>query len=255
MFIPKGHFAWYELITSDTQVAGKFYSEVVGWTTREMPSSDGPAYTIFNQAGAGMAGMLAQPGHTAWVGFITVDDVDAHVEEIVKAGGKQLRPPQDVPGMLRFTVVADPQGAAFVVFTPAGPMDAQSLPQPPAPGTFGWSELYTTQLDAGFDFYRQMFGWTKTTDMDMGPMGVYRIFDEGKHHAMGDGGMMLKTPNIPAPCWGFYICVDSIKAAQVRVESGGGKIVYGPAQIPGGGWILQGMDPLGAMFALTSGAE
>ena len=42
MFTPKGKFGWYELMTSDTQAAGKFYSDVVGWTTQEMPGGDGP---------------------------------------------------------------------------------------------------------------------------------------------------------------------------------------------------------------------
>ena len=37
MFTPKGKFGWYELMTSDTKAAGKFYSDVVGWTTQEMP--------------------------------------------------------------------------------------------------------------------------------------------------------------------------------------------------------------------------
>ena len=41
MFTPKGKFAWYELMTSDTQAAGKFYSDVVGWTTQEMPAVEG----------------------------------------------------------------------------------------------------------------------------------------------------------------------------------------------------------------------
>ena len=41
MFTPKGKFGWYELMTSDTKAAGKFYSDVVGWTTQEMPSTDG----------------------------------------------------------------------------------------------------------------------------------------------------------------------------------------------------------------------
>ena len=38
MFTPKGKFGWFELMTSDTKAAGKFYSDVVGWTTSEMPS-------------------------------------------------------------------------------------------------------------------------------------------------------------------------------------------------------------------------
>ena len=39
MFTPKGKFGWYELMTSDTEAAGKFYSSVVGWTTKEMPQT------------------------------------------------------------------------------------------------------------------------------------------------------------------------------------------------------------------------
>jgi predicted enzyme related to lactoylglutathione lyase len=42
MFTPKGKFGWYELMTSNPKAAGKFYSEVVGWTTQEMPATDGP---------------------------------------------------------------------------------------------------------------------------------------------------------------------------------------------------------------------
>jgi predicted enzyme related to lactoylglutathione lyase len=72
---------------------------------------------------------------------------------------------------------------------------------------------------------------------------------------MGDGGMMAKGPHTPTACWNFYFNVDSIKAAVQRVESGGGKVTHGPVQVPGGGWIINGQDPLGAMFALVSSKE
>ncbi len=68
-------------------------------------------------------------------------------------------------------------------------MPSPQRPAPPTPGTIGWHELYTTDLDGGFGFYNKLFGWTKVSDMDMGPMGVYRIFDEGDHKEMGTGGM------------------------------------------------------------------
>ena len=118
MFTPKGTFGWYELMTSDTKAAGKFYSDVVGWATQEMPGADGPQYTTFNLDNVGIAGMLNIPGQTAWIGYIAVDDVDAHIKKIVEAGGKLLKPATDVPGILRFAVMSDPQGAAIVVFTP-----------------------------------------------------------------------------------------------------------------------------------------
>ena len=61
MFTAKGKFGWYELMTSDTKAAGKFYSDVVGWTTQEMPSDGGMEYTTFNIGNVGIAGMLTIP--------------------------------------------------------------------------------------------------------------------------------------------------------------------------------------------------
>jgi len=255
MFNPKGKFGWYELMTSDTKAAGKFYSDVVGWTTQEMTGAEGPPYTTFNLGNVGMAGMLNIPGHTAWIGYISVDDVDAHIGKIVEAGGKLWKPATDIPGMLRFAVMSDPQGAAIVVFTPNPAMPSPQRPTAPASGTIGWHELCTTDLEGGFSFYNKLFGWTKVSDMDMGPMGLYRIFDEGDHKEMGSGGMMIKAPQMPVSSWNFYFHVDSIKAAVKRVESGGGKVINGPMQVPGGGWIIQGQDPLGAVFSLVSNQE
>jgi predicted enzyme related to lactoylglutathione lyase len=255
MFTPQGKFGWYELMTSDTKAAGKFYSDVVGWTVQEVPPAGGMHYTTFNIGSVGMAGMLTIPGHVAWVGYIAVADVDAHIGKIVEAGGKLLRPATDVPGMLRFAVMADPQGAAIVVFTPNPAMPSPQRPAPPAPGTIGWHELYTSDLEGGFNFYQKLFGWRKLTDMDMGPMGTYRIFDEGEQTEMGDGGMMTKPPHIPVACWNFYFSVDSIGAAVGRVKAGGGQVLNGPMQVPGGSWIINGQDPQGAMFSLVSGKE
>jgi uncharacterized protein len=254
MFTPKGKFGWYELMTGDTEAAGKFYSDVVGWTTQEMPGPDS-TYTIFALGGVGMAGMLKLEGHSGWIGYISVDDVDAHVEKIVEAGGKLLKPAADVPGMLRFAVMADPQGAAIVVFTSNPAMPSPQRPQAPAPGTIGWHELYTADLDGGFDFYNKLFGWTKTGDMDMGPMGLYRLFDQGDQKPMGDGGMMNKPPHVPVSNWNFYFCVDSIGGAVERVKNGGGQVLNGPMQVPGGGWIINGQDPQGAMFSLVANNE
>src|SRR6202020_175691 len=113
----------------------------VGWTTRAMPSPDGSQYTIFNLGEVGMAGMLTIPGHVGWVGYISVDDVDAHIEKIVEAGGKLLRPANDIPDTLRFAVMSDPQGAAIVIFTSNPGMSSPERPAPPANGTNGWQQL------------------------------------------------------------------------------------------------------------------
>jgi predicted enzyme related to lactoylglutathione lyase len=152
--------------------------------------------------------------------------------------------------MLRFAVVTDPQGAAFIMFTsnPAMPTNP-SRPAPNTPGTVGWHELMAADGAAAFDFYSSQFGWAKGEVHDMGPMGLYRIFDVD---GVPTGGMMTKPPNLPAPFWTYYFQVDGINAAVERIKAGGGTVLIGPHQVPGGSWIVQGKDPQGAMFALVS---
>jgi predicted enzyme related to lactoylglutathione lyase len=48
-----------------------------------------------------------------------------------------------------------------------------------------------------------------------------------------------------------YFRVDGIASAAQRIVAAGGQVVHGPVEVPGGGWIVNGLDPEGAMFALT----
>lgn len=81
-------------------------------------------------------------------------------------------------------------------------------------------------------------------------MGTYQLFKTGGSEAVG--GMMNKPAQIPAPYWCYYFNVDAIEAAAARVTRHGGKILNGPMQVPGGGWIVQCVDPQGALFALVA---
>ncbi len=254
MYTPKGKFGWYELMTPDTAASEAFYTKVIGWTTSQVGGGDMP-YTTFNVDGYGVAGMLTGPpgAPSFWIGYISVDDVDAHVVKIEEAGGKLWKGPTDVPGMLRFAVCSDPQGAAFIVFTSDPAMQSPANPpQPPTPGTIGWNELYATDLESAWTFYSTLFGWTKLSDMDMGAMGTYRLFDEGDNKPMGAGGIMTKPPAIDRPYWGFYFNVDSTSAAIERTTAAGGSLINGPSQVPGGGWIATAVDPQGVVFSVVS---
>ena len=46
--------------------------------------------------------------------------------------------------------------------------------------------------------------------------------------------------------------VDEIEAAKARVLDGGGQVIHGPMEVPGGAWVINGIDPQGAMFALVA---
>jgi hypothetical protein len=248
------NFVWYELMTTDLDAATAFYKTVVDWDSE---SSDTPQmrYTIVKAGDKPVAGLMTIPDHAAkmgarpaWTGYIHVDNVDTATESVKKAGGAVHREPADIPAVGRFSVVADPQGATFVLFKPQG--EGQPPAPPMTPGHVGWHELYAAEWKSAFDFYAGQFGWTKTDAMDMGEMGTYQLFATG---AGGDaiGGMFNKPADVPAPFWLFYFNVGDIDAAAQRVTGNGGKVLMGPMEVPGGGWVSQATDPQGAMFALV----
>ena len=88
----------------------------------------------------------------------------------------------------------DPQGAAIAVFKPSG--DDMALHDTSKEGEFCWNELVTSDPAAAFAFHSGLFGWNVVEDMDMGPMGTYRVYGLGKD---GLGGMMRIPPGAPMP--------------------------------------------------------
>jgi predicted enzyme related to lactoylglutathione lyase len=249
-----GRFIWYELITTDPEAAKHFYAKVVGWTYQDM-QSEGMTYSIAEADRQGVGGIMQIPEEAkargapvCWTGYIAVDDCDAMAAKIKEKGGSIIRPPDDIPGIGRFAVVADPHGAVFEIMKPVPP--SETRPDVPA-GTEGhtsWHELYAGELDPAFAFYSEMFGWKKDDAMDMGPMGTYLLFSNQDGQI---GGMMKKPDQVPRPGWLYYTQVGDIDAAVERVKRGGGQVVNGPMEVPGGAWIIQGVDPQRAMFALV----
>jgi predicted enzyme related to lactoylglutathione lyase len=65
---------------------------------------------------------------------------------------------------------------------------------------------------------------------------------------------MTAAPGNPSR-WRFYFRVADVDAAKQAVEAGGGTVVHGPQEVPGGDRILIGTDPQGAPFYLMRGAS
>ncbi|MEO6928643.1 MAG: VOC family protein, partial [Casimicrobiaceae bacterium] len=171
-----------------------------------------------------------------------------YATRVKQAGGTIHHPPDDIPGVGRFAVVADPQGAAFILFKGAGGAPPETAAAG-APGHIGWHELYAGSLEGAWAFYSTLFGWTKAEAIDMGPMGTYQLFSAG---AEPIGGMMTKPAQTPHPCWLYYFNVDAIDAAAERVKANGGTVVNGPHEVPGPMYVVQCMDPQRAMFAMVA---
>lgn len=253
MSTQQGKFVWYELMTTDAPAATRFYQSVVGWKAEDsgMP---GVQYTILNADSSRVGGLMELPqsardggAKPGWIGYVGVDDVDATAARVTGAGGAVHRPAQDIPGIGRFAIVTDPQGAQFTLFKPMGtdeaPADAQM-----APGHVGWHELHARDQTAALAFYSDLFGWTKADAVDMGPMGTYQMFASGGATV---GGMMTRTDGSP-PHWLYYFNVADINAGASRVKDAGGQVINGPMEVPGGSWIVHGTDPQGATFAIVA---
>jgi predicted enzyme related to lactoylglutathione lyase len=251
-----GRFVWYELMTSDQSAAEAFYKEVIGWGARDA-GVPGMSYSLMTVEENPVAGVMTVPeeakkqgARPGWIGYVAVDDVDKRAAELTEIGGTVYRAPDDIPGVGRFAIVADPQGAVIALFKGS----SEEPPAPPrgTPGQAGWHELYTTDVEPAFAFYARLFGWTKADALDMGPMGVYQLF---AHNEVPIGGMMRRPPSVPAPFWTYYFNVAGIDAAVERIKAAGGQIINGPMEVPGGSRIVQCLDPQGAMFCLVEPAK
>jgi predicted enzyme related to lactoylglutathione lyase len=252
-----GRFVWYELLTTDPRSAIGFYSDVAGWKTQ--PFGDGADYTMWVASQGPLGGVTQLPDAAkqmgappCWQANVEVANVDETVAKVKQLGGKVFHL-EDVPTVGRFAVIADPQGAAIAVFTPAGKMESHDITKA---GEFSWHELYTTDHEAAFKFYNAIVGWERLGEFDMGTTGKYLLWGRNGKQL---GGMMtmpkeMKTPDGRAvpPSWMYYVTTPDFDAALDRAKAKGAKVLNGPMDVPGGQRIVQLMDPQGAAFALVT---
>jgi uncharacterized protein len=246
-----GRFVWYELITTNMDAARAFYASVVGWKMRDV-SMPGMAYTLCAATGGTVCGLIDLPAEAGrlgakpcWIGYVGVDDVDAAATRAIELGGVVEVAPQTVPGVSRFAIITDPQLVPLGVFKWLMPR-----PQPPAPdtaGEIGWHDLMASDEAGAFAFYHALFGWQKA-GTESGPLGTYQLLSIGGETI---GGILNKPPGAPSPLWLHYFNVSDIDAAVKRATAAGGQVLYGPTAAPGDKWVVQCMDPQGALFALT----
>jgi predicted enzyme related to lactoylglutathione lyase len=84
--------------------------------------------------------------------------------------------------------------------------------------------------------------------MDMGEMGTYRVF--GIDDKQMGGIMTIPKSQRTPPMWLYYAEIPDLDSALASATKNGAKVMNGPMEVPGGGRIVQLMDPQGAAFAL-----
>ena len=256
-----GDFIWYELMTTDADAAQDFYGELLGWTFADSGTSD-MDYRLGSMDGAEIVGLMALTeemceggAQPMWTSYVCVSAMAPAIDELKRLGGTVLMEPNELEGVGTFAYVTDPQGAMFYLMQPADP-DEQSqsfAKHEPREGHCAWNELVTEDPAGAKTFYCELFGWEKSGEMDMGgEMGLYEMYSVNGYSL---GAIMGKPEMMPMSMWVQYLRVPDIDAAAEFVGANGGQVLNGPMEIPGGDFVLQGMDPQGAFFALIGTKE
>lgn len=242
---------WFELTTADQDRAQTFYQDVAGWTIAAVPGQQFGGYRSASASdGQGVAGVMKPPpgmdGVPGWTTYFYASDPDAKAEAVKAAGGSVLFGPIDIPGIGRFAVCADPQGVLFNIMRGDSPQASSAFKPMAAEAGDGhvvWIELATPDTDGALAFYGTLFGWTKQGSMPMGTMGEYIFF--GSSESDRPGAIMSSVTTGRDPRWNIYVQVADIDAAIANITSGGGKLLQGPDEIPGGTFSINVADAEG----------
>ncbi|HEV7590075.1 MAG TPA: VOC family protein [Longimicrobium sp.] len=121
-----GSLGWNELATNDAARAREFYTALFGWRADVM--NVGMEYTLFNGDTGPLAGAYALTPEmegmpVCWLPYFAVEDPDAMAVKATSLGATVMKEPADIPGIGRFAMIRDPQGAMLYIMRfdpPAG---------------------------------------------------------------------------------------------------------------------------------------
>ena len=119
-----GTWTWNELVSPGLSSGRDFYVELLGWSAQDAPGAfPRTTFTLGDLLiGGGHAPAPQEDPTPRWSVSFWVADADQAAARAEELGGSVLLPPMDVP-VGRFTVVADPQDAAFsAAAVPGGPI-------------------------------------------------------------------------------------------------------------------------------------
>jgi predicted enzyme related to lactoylglutathione lyase len=260
----------------DPVAAARFYDELFGWSSEDRMPPEAPGhYFAARLDGLDVAGISSQspdePRDAVWSTYIAVESAADAVDRVRDAGGSVLAEPFDVFDAGRTAVCADPQGARFSLWQAGAHIGAQVVN---APGSWNWSDLNTTDVEAAKEFYGAVFGW-ETTELDLGVTqatmwrmpgygdALERSVDPDIRRRQAAAGVpagfedaigwlvSLDGDDAPPSHWAVTFAVDGTDEVADRAARLGGAVVTvpfdaGPARIAG----LR--DPQGAAFAIST---
>jgi len=116
---------WFELHTSDYDVAIDYYRDVFDWTTEVMSATPEFRYSVSKHGESSVAGVydarvdLGDAGCSFWTVYFGVEDVDDALRAVGALGGSVVSPAANTP-YGRMATVADPTGTEFRIMQELG---------------------------------------------------------------------------------------------------------------------------------------
>jgi predicted enzyme related to lactoylglutathione lyase len=105
-----GPFVWNELSAIDPERVSKFYAQLFDWQIERIVTDE--PYWRSSEAGF----VKSSHSRAQWIGYLHCESVDLSARRAQSLGAKMLYPPTDIPGIGRFSQLADPTGAPFALF-------------------------------------------------------------------------------------------------------------------------------------------
>ncbi len=204
-----------------------------------------------------IAEMLEHGARPQWLPYLYAENVDAKLAAIVGDGGEELMPAATLP-VGRIAMVKDPQGVPIYLMTPVPPPGKEGVGSDvfsvTEPQRVRWNELASPDQQASMAFYSRHFGFEFNNSLPMGEMGNYCFIE---HDGRTLGAIERQQDERQPAAWLLYFGVTTVAEAKRRIEAGGGTVLMGPHEVPGGEWIVTATDPQGAAFGVVGpkGAE
>lgn len=254
-FAPMSDASWitgYELVTADEDGSAAFYAILLpGWQLE--PPADPPAprgiYVANRKVGA-LIPLVGQLAPARWIVSVAVPDLEAAIRAAREAGSSLDVPPIEEPGLGRYAVVRDREGAMLKLTQPMRwmpPEGQQVLPM----GAPSWAELLSDDLDEAGPRVAGAFGW-QTQAFDLGEdVGRYLFFMRDGAQAAGANP---RPDGIEQPGWLTYFEVERTEPSVEKACEGGAEVLVPLRRVifdgncVGAGAILR--DPQGAVFGL-----